>query len=142
YLLVGKNAVELDERLGELRATLDPSGLSTSVIDVQMSSIEELRAACLAAPFFGASRLVILRNPIAQAKRAAAEDAEPADDGAASGRVPWAELSDTLTGLPESTQLIVRHDGALADGHFLVKFAKKHGWTVLRFDLSSNHTLV
>jgi DNA polymerase III delta subunit len=142
YLIYGRNSVEIDERLGGLRAEVDPSGFSTSVIDVQASTIDEIRATCAAAPFFGGTRLVVLRNPIAAPKRGTADsvDDEPSDSSA--GRVNWSSLAEVLASVPVSTNLIVRHDGSLSDGHFLVKFAKKHGWGALRCELAPNADLL
>jgi len=140
YLLLGRNAVELDERLLALRQQLDASGFSTATLDVQNSSPEELKVAMQAAPFFGGNRVVILRNPLAPAKRGAGPDEdEPGEEAA--GRVSWAELSNLCAAAPASTTLVVRHDAALSDGHFLVKFVRKLGWTVLRFDLAANAQL-
>lgn len=128
YLLYGQNGHLLDERVHALRAEIDSQGFSTSIIDVQSSNIGEIAAACQAMPFFGGQRLVVLRHPIQTGKRGEAADTgqEPDDSG---GRVKWADLHDVLKTTPSSTTIIMRHDGSLAQTHYLVKAVKKLDWT-------------
>jgi DNA polymerase III delta subunit len=128
YLLCGENPLALDERIVELCQQLDPSALSTTVIDVQSSSVGEISAACQSMPFFGGSRVVVLKKPIAPPKRgdASADDGED-DQG---GRVRWADLHQVLKGTPPTTSVIVRHDGKLAPGHYLRKALQALGWRI------------
>jgi len=146
YLLHGQNPVGLDERVAQLRSQLDPSGLGTTVIDVQSSSIQEISSACQSMPFFGGSRVVVLLQPIAKPKRngqtgsSLPEDAnssteqtgeqstDDADENV--GRVSWSELSDVLKSVPPSTEMILRHDGSLSATHFLMKAIKSLGWRI------------
>jgi DNA polymerase III delta subunit len=133
YLLYGQNGLLLDERLAALRAELDPQNLSTTGIDVQASSPGEIASACQAMPFFGGQRVVILRNPIQLPKRGEATDngdEAPEDTG---GRVKWAELHDILKAVPPTSQIIMRHDGSLAQTHYLVKAVKALGWKTESF---------
>jgi len=139
YLLHGQDSLSLDERVAELRAQLDPGSFSTSVIDVQSSSLPEIAAACQATPFFGGRRVVVLLNPIGSTRKAA-PDGEAEED--AGGRIRWPELAPALERVPESTTLIVRHDGALAQTHFLVKAARKYGWAVESFPIPRGDELL
>jgi DNA polymerase III delta subunit len=127
YLLYGQNAFLIDERIAALRAEIDPQQLSTTVIDIQASSLPEIVAASQALPFFGGQRLVILLNPIAPRRGGSDDDA--ATDEADNGRVKWADLSSALKSAPASTTFILRHVGSLAAGHYVRKATKAMGWT-------------
>ena len=141
YLLHGQNPVGIDERIAQLRAQLDPSKLGTTVIDIQSSTLPEIAAACQAMPFFGGSRVVVLLHPIST-KRSAGATTRDAEDGATadtpdgnedSAKVKWADLHALLKTVPDSTELIVRHDGSLAATHYLTKAAKAMDWKLEAF---------
>ncbi len=127
YLLYGQNGLLIDERIAALRADIDPGSLSTTVIDVQSSNIPEIAAACQATPFFGGRRVIILRNPIQLPKRTEQTD-ETEEPDESSSRVKWSDLHELLKRVPESSEIIVRHDGSLAQTHYLVKVVKALGW--------------
>ncbi|HEX5167269.1 MAG TPA: DNA polymerase III subunit delta [Thermomicrobiales bacterium] len=132
YLLYGQNGLLLDERIAALRAELDPQNLSTTTIDVQTSSAGEIASACQAMPFFGGRRVVILRNPIQIPKRGDTTELEE-DPEEAGGRVKWADLHTVLKATPDTTDIIMRHDGSLAQGHYLVKATKALDWKLESF---------
>src|SRR5688500_12538964 len=123
YLLYGQNGLLLDERVASLRTEIDPQNLSTTTIDVQASSVSEIASACQAMPFFGGRRVFSRRNPIQPPRRAdtSTNDENPADAG---GQVKWSDLHDVLRATPATTDIIMRHDGSLAQTHYLVKAVK------------------
>lgn len=140
YLLHGQNPVAIDERITQLRAQLDPSGLGTTTIDVQASSLQEIAATCQAMPFFGGSRVVVLHQPIAKPKRG---DATADDDaGEESGRVSWTDLSVALKSVPPSTEVIMRHDGSLTATHYVMKAVKALGWKLESFPMPRGQDLL
>ncbi|MGH9175790.1 MAG: DNA polymerase III subunit delta, partial [Vicinamibacterales bacterium] len=132
YLLYGQNGLLLDERIAALRAELDPQQLSTTTIYVQASSPGEIAAACQAMPFFGGRRLVVLRDPIQTPRRG---DAPPGDQDTddSGSKVRWADLHEVLKATPPTTEIIMRHDGSLAQTHVLVRAVKALGWKVESF---------
>jgi|GEM_PF-2836167 len=140
YLLYGQNGLLLDERITSLRSELDPQNLSTTVIDVQSSNAGEIAAACQAMPFFGGQRVVVLRNPIQSPKRGdAGDDNNPEESG---GRVKWADLHNILKAVPPTSQIIMRHDGSLAQTHYLVKAIKALGWQTESFAAKTGQDLL
>jgi DNA polymerase-3 subunit delta len=141
YLLYGQNGLALDERIAALRAERDPQNLSTTVIDVQASSVSEIASACQAMPFFGGRRVVVLRNPIQPPKRgdATATDDNPEEAG---GRVKWSDLHDVLRATPPTTDIIMRHDGSLVQTHYLVKAVKTLGWQSESFTAKTDQELL
>lgn len=58
-LLCGSNRLAIAERVQQLRAEHDPSGINTTAIESAADHIGDLRGAALASGFFGATRLVI-----------------------------------------------------------------------------------
>ena len=140
-LLYGQNGLLLDERVAALRAEIDPRNLSTSVIDVQMSSVSEIASACQAMPFFGGRRVVILHNPIQLPRRGEAGDAGESPDDAG-GRVKWSELHTVLKATPPTTNIVMRHDGSLAQTHYLVKAVKAMGWQIESFAAKTGQELL
>jgi DNA polymerase III delta subunit len=82
----------------------------------------------------------MLLNPIGAGKRGTQDDGSGDGDGA--GRIQWPELSSLLSGAPGSTVIIMRHDGALAQTHFLVKAARSAGWTVEAFPIPRGDELL
>lgn len=140
YLICGQNSLFLDERIDSLFVENDPSGFGATVIDVQSSSIEEIAAACHASPFFGTARVVVLRQPIAQPRNS--DELSADDDEVTIGRIRWPDLLRVLTTTPESTVLIVRHDGSLAQGHFVRKAIRQLGWTIEQYDIPRGSDLL
>lgn len=143
YFLFGLDSLGMDERIVQFRHAIDPSNLSTTVIDVQSSTLHEISAACQTAAFFGTERLVILRDPIAVVKRGeqqddADDDAEAADGG----RIRWPELMDVLKRTQPPTTVVLRHQGALSPGHYARKAIKALGWTEEAFAIPRGHVLL
>ena len=123
-LIYGDDELLIDERIAEIRRSLDPQGLSSVTIDVQASSAADIASACQAAPFFGGQRVVILRQPIAPPKRGGDTDT----DEEAVGRVPWRELHALLKASPPTTEIVLRHSGSLSPNHYMRKAIKALGW--------------
>lgn len=61
-LLHGANRLAIDERLQALRSEHDPTGFATTIIEQAGEHLADLRAASLAAGFFGATRIVIAHS--------------------------------------------------------------------------------
>ena len=143
YFLFGLDTFGIDERIVQLRHAIDPSNLSTTVIDVQSSTLQEISAACQTAAFFGTGRLVILRDPIAVAKRGEQQDdAEAEAESAGAGRIRWPELMDVLKRAQPTTTITLRHQGALSPGHYARKAIKALGWTEESFAIPRGHVLL
>ncbi|HUG16034.1 MAG TPA: hypothetical protein VMM78_13570 [Thermomicrobiales bacterium] len=128
YLLCGQNALLLDERVAALVSDLDQTGLGTTVIDVQTSTLEAIASACHASPFFGGTRMVVLRQPLVLPKRG--DDASADEDDTPPGRIRWPDLLQILRSTPPTSEIIVRHDGSLTATHFARKALKELGWTI------------
>ncbi|HYI15610.1 MAG TPA: DNA polymerase III subunit delta [Thermomicrobiales bacterium] len=141
YLLYGQNGLLLDERIIALRNEIDPQNLSTTTIDVQASSVSEIASACQAMPFFGGRRVVVLRNPIQLPKRADASVTDENPDEAG-GRVKWADLHAVLKATPATTDIVMRHDGSLAQTHYLMKAVKALGWQTESFAAKTGDDLL
>ncbi|MBA2453020.1 MAG: hypothetical protein H0V47_07605 [Chloroflexia bacterium] len=122
YILHGQNAVNLDDRISELKRELDPSGLGSTTLDASFSTIDEIAAACHSAPFFGGGRLVILRN----VNTASARGGKRGSDSSAS----WKDLLAVLETTPPTTTVIVRADENVASSSIIIKAAASHKWTV------------
>src|SRR6185312_12509676 len=61
-ILYGTDRLSIDERVDSLRGEIDPSGISTTIIDDASAAIATVRAAAGAVGFFGSGRLVIARD--------------------------------------------------------------------------------
>ncbi|MCO5176321.1 MAG: hypothetical protein M9890_05005 [Thermomicrobiales bacterium] len=124
-LLYGDNELLIDERVVQLRQSLDPQGLSAISIDVQSSTITEIASALQAAPFFGGQRVVILQQPLAIPRRGG----DTAADEESAGRIPWGELHALLKSSPPTTFIILRHIGSLSPNHYVRKATKALAWS-------------
>lgn len=122
YILHGQNVVNLDDRIGELKRELDPSGLGSTTLDASSSTIDEIAAACHSAPFFGGNRLVILTNANAGSSRGGKRGSETSTS--------WKDLLAALEATPATTTVIVRADENLATSSVIIKAAASHKWTV------------
>lgn len=140
YLLFGQDGFGIDERLAQLRQQIDPRNLSTSILSVQSSTLQEISAACQTAAFFGSTRLVILRDPIASPKQSGQE--ADVDDGESSGRIKWADLVAVLKQAQSPTTVVLRHEGALAPGHYARKAIKALGWAEEAYSIPRGRELL
>jgi DNA polymerase-3 subunit delta len=95
-LLYGDDQFRIDERVREIRAQHDPTGLVTSVFTAPDDSIEAVRNACCSPGFFGSTRLVIVYDLVARAQRGHRQPAT----------LP-ALASELHRGVPESTVLVL-----------------------------------
>lgn len=84
-VLHGDNRLAIGERVDTARATLDPTGLSTSVFEQAHASIADVASAVGSPGFFGSDRLVICQNLVSagsgsrrrKSKKADADDSDP-----------------------------------------------------------------
>lgn len=76
--LYGEDTYRSKRKLGEIRAKflrdVDPSGLNLTELDGEKDGVEEVRSACLTAPFLAPRRLVVLRGALAATKGKEAEE--------------------------------------------------------------------
>lgn len=76
--LYGEDTYRSKRKLGEIRAKflrdVDPTGLNLTEIDGEGAGVEEVRSACLTAPFLAPRRLIVLRGALASSKGKQAED--------------------------------------------------------------------
>lgn len=117
YLLHGLNSVDLDERVHRLQQEIDLSGMGGSTLDLAVASLDQVSNACHAAPFFGGSRVVLLKNAGAAAKRG-------------SGGIDIQDLIEVLKASPDSTTILLRFDETVASNSVVMKAAKQQGWRV------------
>lgn len=66
-VLYGDNHLEISERVTTARASIDPTGLSTSVFEQASNAVADVAAAIGSPGFFGADRLVICHNLVTPA---------------------------------------------------------------------------
>jgi DNA polymerase III delta subunit len=126
YVICGQNSLMIEERSAELVLEFDPTGFGTTTFDVQTSSIEAIATACHSSPFFGGTRVVVLRQPLVQPRRGEVDTGS--EDDAPAGRIPWPDLLQVLRAAPASTVIIVRHEGSLSPAHYARKALRELGW--------------
>lgn len=100
-LLHGTNRLAMDEWIARLRSQHDPSGLNTTFIDGSADALGDLRSACLAPGFFGTSRLVIVRDLLAERPRGRSRRG---GDGANGDRD---EVTSILASAPPETVILI-----------------------------------
>lgn len=122
YLLHGLNSVDLDERVHKLQQEIDPAGMGGSTLDLAVASLDQVSNTCHAAPFFGGSRAVLLKNAGSVGKRG-------------SGGIEMKDLLNVLTASPDSTTILLRFDETVASNSVVMKAAKQQGWCVEAFPL-------
>jgi DNA polymerase III delta subunit len=135
----GQDELGASERARQIVAEIDPSGFSTSVVTLAESSLLDIQSALQAAPFFGGTRVVILRGPATSRKRSAEADmddgSEPTDRlrPANVRGCDWSELIELLGTCPSTTHALAWVHGALPSNHTLLKRAREFGWSVEAF---------
>jgi len=130
-ILHGTDRLAIDERVQQLRAEHDPSGITTTVVERAAEQLGELRSACLSPGFFGATRLVIARDLIA-------------GGGGGRGRrggSDRAEALDLLAAVPDSTVLIVTESEIKPADERELR-ARVPGLTIERHDVPRGRDLV
>ena len=142
YLLHGQNSLLVDERLARLCAELDPQRFNSSALDLQSASLSEAAAACQAPPFFGGSRVVILRNPVNPRRASTPDSDDIADTEAVSARLTWPELAEVLRAAPRENEFIVVQTGTLASNHGAHKLAKELGWSIENYQIPRGSDLL
>ncbi len=94
----GTDRLTIDERVTSVRGLVDPTGISTTIIDDAAADVPSVRAACGSIGFFGTGRMVVARDLLSA--------------GPARGRKPKAEANaesavDMLARVPKETTLVV-----------------------------------
>lgn len=135
YLIHGPNLFDAEERVARLRQELDPSGFGTTVLDIPRAKVSDIQSALQAAPFFGGSRIVVVRGPASVSTRTTssdddAEDEDTAEDTASGRKLEWRDVVEILPTTPTSTQLIIWISGAAPTTHAMLKFAREHTWNI------------
>jgi DNA polymerase III delta subunit len=126
-IIHGDNPVDVDDYVSSSLARHDPTGLLSTRLTITIGNLQEIRAAVLAAPFFGAERLIVLNLD-------ASENSEPAGvRGRRKSGSDWPAIEGVLTEAPASSSVIVRHDGLLGTSSTVLKSVKQHGWEVRLF---------
>ncbi|MGA7670606.1 MAG: DNA polymerase III subunit delta [Nitrolancea sp.] len=97
-ILHGSDRLTIDERVAAIRADVDPSGISTTVIDNAASDLGAVRSSCGALGFFGSGRFVVARDLLTSSKRRGRKSSSD-DDGDSAVSV--------LGGVPRETTLLV-----------------------------------
>ncbi len=126
-ILHGRNTVDIQERLTDLRSQGDPQGLNVSTHTIETSDLAEIRAALATPGFFGATRIVIISGM-------------PGVDK--SPRIEWDDLEPLLISQPDSTKTIIIAGQKIPANRKSLKSAKAHGWSVELFDLAYGQELV
>ena len=132
YLLHGQNAVDLDERVAELRILHDPTGVGSTLLDVATAHIDEIAKACHSAPFFGAGRAIILRNISQTSGKSGRRGATGPE---------WADVLNVIATSPASSTMILRVDENLPSSSVIVKAARKLQWAIEAFPLARGEDL-
>ncbi len=111
-LIHGDNPLEQDEALTQLfvqHTDAALGGLNREMLEAPLA-LGELRRACDTLPFLGGSRLVVVQEALAKAKK------------------EWLEaITDYLPQLPESTLLIFMERQKLPKRHPVLRWAEQHG---------------
>ena len=127
FILHGRNAVDLADRVAGISTDVDPSGLSTSQIDIATTDEGEIRAAVSTPAFFGAGRYVEIRGI-------------PGIDKPA--QLQWESLVELLSELQPSTVVVLRTGQKIPGNRRILKDAVSNGWKVELFDLLYGSDLV
>lgn len=134
YILHGQNGLAIEERVAALRRELDPSGFSTTVLDLQQVKFGEVQPALQSAPFFGGQRTVVLRGPAMLTRQSASKDEEGADDQPeredTSRKPEWRDIALLLRSAPNTTTVICWIAGTLPANHPLLRAARDSEWKV------------
>jgi DNA polymerase-3 subunit delta len=97
-ILYGTDRLSIDERVAATRTGVDPSGISTTIIDDASNALPTVQAACGAIGFFGSGRLVVARDLLSSgARRGRKSKSNPETDSAI----------DILAHVPPETTLLV-----------------------------------
>ncbi len=97
-ILYGSDRLTIDERVAAVRAEVDPSGISSTIIDNAAGDLSAVRSSCGALGFFGSGRFVVARDLLSVPKRRGRKAAGD-DDGDSAVAI--------LAGVPRETTLLV-----------------------------------
>ncbi len=94
----GTDRLTVEERIADARASMDPTGISTTIIDNASSDLSSVRSAAGAIGFFGTGRLVVARDLLSTGSKRGRKS--KSDSSAES-------VVDILAGIPRETTLFV-----------------------------------
>lgn len=128
YILYGADGFSLKEELERIKSGLgDGESLAsnTTLFDGQRLSLNQLMDACMALPFLGSHRLVVVEGLLARFERrgrgrAEQEGGEGAVSRESGASKEWSALKERVAGLPPSTVLVLV-DGEIGKDNVLLK---------------------
>ena len=131
YVLYGRDEFSLHEELKRIKASLGDSeslATNTTVFEGKQVSLGQLLDACMALPFLGTSRLVIVEGLLTRFERGArtskdSDGGEAEDEPVAAtkgAKKEWDELKKRVGGMPPTTVLVFV-DGEIGKGNTLLK---------------------
>ena len=116
YVFHGSDEFTISETVNEFRDRLGPAetaDLNTTWLDGRGVSLGELQHSCAAVPFLAENRLVIVTGLLTRLKQ------RKGDDELLEG------LLELITGLPDSTRLVLVEHKSLSGNHPVIKLAKE-----------------
>ena len=128
YVLHGNDDFSLREEMQRIKAGLgesDSLASNTTVFDGQRVGVNQLTDACVAMPFLGEHRLVVVEGLLSRFEKRdrnrgrSGEGAEPASKKKA-GLGEWSALAERVRGMPPTTVLILV-DGEIRKDNILLK---------------------
>ncbi len=136
HLLHGADTFRSRARLRELRTALDPDGFNGVSLDPQETTIDGLRAACDALPFFGGGRCVDIRGLLARWKERKGAERGGEAELAKGATDPFEALAAYLPLMPPTTTLILWEPGPYDPPAALKRALQEMGKSVAieRFD--------
>jgi DNA polymerase-3 subunit delta len=112
YILHGPDDFSLREELGRIKDGLgDREALAsnTTFFEGKQVGLNQLMDACMALPFLGTHRLIIVEGLLSRSSNSSKGDEDEADEGktAKKGKGEWKALKDCVGGMPPSTVLVL-----------------------------------
>jgi len=128
HILYGTDDFSLREEMERIKAGLgDGESLAsnTTLFDGQRLGLNQLMDACMALPFLGSHRLVVVQGLLARFDRREKGSAEQGEGNASASRgsaasKEWSALVERVAGLPPTTVLVLV-DGQIGKGNVLLK---------------------
>ena len=112
YILHGPDDFSLREELGRIKDGLgDREALAsnTTFFEGKQVGLHQLMDACMALPFLGTHRLIIVEGLLSRTSSSAKGDEDDTDEGKSTkkGKGEWKALKDGVGGMPPSTVLVL-----------------------------------
>ena len=133
HILYGADDFSLREALEEIKAGLadeDSLESNTTLFDGQRVGLNQLMDACMALPFLGSHRLVVVEGLLARFERRgkeSADEGEGKENGAKESVAlkEWSAATELVAGLPPSTVLVLVDGKIKKDNVLLRKLAPR-----------------